>query len=226
MIVFWMLIVAHLIADFIQPNWLLHLRRIKSWGYELHAGIVTILSAFVLYQFSDKWLLWSFVIGIVHLIIDRGKHKYQVYYQPSLIAFIVDQIFHVIAIFAVIKLGGLTSDKPFYGFGQAFAMTSAGYLTASFAVSILIFEVGRAIEPSNPSNNAVIGWHERFWGITERALGLAFIVSGFYFLFPFPFLLTFLAKVRTNGYKNLFVEKFIGVTAVIIIGIALKITNV
>jgi hypothetical protein len=104
MILFLRLLIAHLIADFLlQPNsWVEHKNKngVKSLKLFYHILVVTSISVL----FSLDYFTWQIplFLFIFHYLIDLAK----IYLKPSktgsLLWFLIDQVFHVVAIGGVV----------------------------------------------------------------------------------------------------------------------------
>lgn len=226
MIIFWLLLIAHIIADFIQPIKLLEWRKSKPWGIELHSLIYTVLSAFMLYGFMDSWLQIALILGIIHLIIDRVKLKFQnLYKKPSVAAFVVDQFLHILSISLVVKFADLFSNEYFYGIGEKHISYMAGYLLVSLAGSILIFETERTINQPKNTNQAYIGWRPRIMGMAERIIGFALLISGKYILLtPIAFVPSIFID-KSKDKNNLIVKQLTSFIFVVLVGVFFKSVN-
>lgn len=226
MIIFWLLMIAHIIADFIQPIKLLEWRKSKSWGMELHSFIYMVLSAVALYYFVNNWFQIALILGIIHLIIDRSKLKFQnMYRKPSIAAFIIDQILHIASISLVVKFANLYSDQNFYGLGENELSYISAYLFVSLAGSILIFETERAFNMPKKENQAYVGWKERFLGMAERMVGFALLVSGKYILLtPIAFVPTIFIEKNINK-NNLIIKQITSFIFVVLLGAFFKSVN-
>jgi hypothetical protein len=222
--VLWLLFVAHLMTDFIQPVWLLKLRKEKWWGYELHIAIYMFLNIFILYQFTGRWILWSLILGGSHLLIDRAKHAYQKnHFKFNVGAFLIDQTLHFLTIVAVVKIGRLASDKPFYLIETQTASVFAGYLMASFAVSILVFELSKNFKGNGFSENSILKWPDRFLGMIERSAGLTLLLKSYYPFVPLVFLPSLVMNNNKKKLSSILIEQAVSLIAVVLIGLAIGI---
>ena len=100
----WYLLFAHFLGDFVfQTDWMVR-RRDNLWVLSLHAGIHSVLMFLLAGQL--RWVLWPFILllAMIHLIQDRIKNNLTKR-RPDWIrgAFIIDQVLHYIAIWAVVS---------------------------------------------------------------------------------------------------------------------------
>lgn len=99
------LILAHILGDFIfQPDMLVKWKAKNIVGIFLHVLIHFIVSSAILLPFILNGYSWylAVIFGIcfIHFWIDFGKIKYEKKYSAGVFTFIVDQILHVIVIYA------------------------------------------------------------------------------------------------------------------------------
>lgn len=222
--VFWLLLAAHVIADFVQPNWLLRLRKDSKWGYELHSAVTMVLTAIVLYQFTSRWIIWSILLGATHLIIDRAKHAYQEHYGTGLFIFIIDQSCHVFVVLFAMKLGNFWSDKAFLGLDDRISLMILGFLSVSFAVSILIFEMNRVVFRKNQQMHSIVSWPARFVGMTERSVALAVLLAfNNFLLLPVAFIISLIIKSKDLKEISVWFEKGVGAVSVVVVYIFISV---
>lgn len=109
---FWHLLLAHTVADFIlQPNCIWKLRQHKPiLGNILHGlifcptalfiSIPANLNIFILHKVAEP----IFILTILHIFIDYLKTKINLRYKKeSAFIFLIDQLYHIICIYIVSK---------------------------------------------------------------------------------------------------------------------------
>lgn len=185
-LIFLQLYAAHLVADFLlQPD---SIARDKSSirGAAAHAGIHAACGC----VFVNVSLSFTFVAGILglslfHAMTDFTKAKLE---TDGWIAFIVDQLIHLLSIIVVaLLLGsvpievvqsaavGVLRDKHAYLLVAAYVaiVFGGGYLVQKITKSFLatIDDTVRTAKPGLPNAGRYIGW-------VERALVLTLVLSG------------------------------------------------
>lgn len=189
MIVLYLLLLAHLVVDFMQPAALVKLSKGNSWGLIVHSGIYLFLTAPVLFVYSSQWWFWAILLGFSHFFID--SYKYRRLPSPNIYFFILDQLIHFLVIYGVVYWARLYSSSPFLGLGQRQISYLVGYVGAAFGGSILVFEALNTFLSSGESGSSggnVITFADRCLGMVERSLILTFILFDRYWLIPIAFL--------------------------------------
>lgn len=140
---FYLFILAHLVADFVlQPLWLV--KRKRHWdGLLIHSAIVLGCMLLLILIEPAMASLWPVMLGItgVHFIADWWKVQHgDRWFQPPIIAFVIDQLIHVATIavalgitFAGDPIGMLASSS----WSQA-ALYASVYIIALFATPIAV----------------------------------------------------------------------------------------
>jgi hypothetical protein len=189
--VFYLLVLVHLIVDFMQPTALVKWSKSSSWGLVIHSGVYLVLNALVL-AFTPLWWLWTFIFGISHFIIDRLKvilnDKIP---QASLIIFILDQVTHLAIIASVLFVTRLGALKPSPRILEVanhprILLYVVGYIAVTFGGSILVFEISNSLRISANSKK-VLSFKERYQGILERAIAVTLIIGHLGILLPLAF---------------------------------------
>lgn len=195
MIVLYLLVLAHLAVDFMQPSFWVRLSQESRQALVIHSGVYCLLTALILIKYSSFWWLWALFLGFSHLLIDLTKYSLQDRWSAAnLYSFLIDQLIHLAVIFAVFYGGGFISGQPFriggLQFTQKVLSYLTGYATVTFAGSIFIFEIANAFLPGSATGErgSVLTYRDRYLGMVERALVLTFILFGQYFLVLIAFL--------------------------------------
>jgi hypothetical protein len=104
---FYLLLFAHLVADFaLQPLWLV--KRKQRWdGLFIHVGLVLVCMLAMIPFEPALAALWPAMIAIsaIHLLADRWKVRHaDRLFKPAFVPFLIDQIIHVATLAAVLSL--------------------------------------------------------------------------------------------------------------------------
>lgn len=214
---FWLLLLAHLIADFpLQMDWIYSLKKRYSWGVLPHVGIFFFFSvclAFPFVKFSYFWIgLFSLVI--THAIIDRTKTILtQKFLNDGFILFALDQGIHIFLIWLisnkVMQLENVEIEPMFLrGFflNQHLHIYLCGLIFTVFGGTIVIHHFRLWLERVRPErNNPNVQFpslYARLPGYIERAILFTAIVMGGYHLILAP--TAFLPRLflQRNGVKS------------------------
>ena len=197
---FYLLVLIHLIVDFMQPAALVKWSKNSSWGLVVHGSIYMILSAAAL-VFVPLWWLWALALGMSHFVVDKTKiiitEKAPKF---SLLIFILDQIVHfsiIILVFSLIQSqpGSVQSQLGELFENPKVLLYAVFYVIVTFGGSIFVFEVLNSVN-SEASIKEVISIKQRYKGILERGTAMTLIVLGHQSsLFPLISPLAFLPSV-------------------------------
>ncbi len=192
---FYGLVLAHFIADYMQPAALVAWTKRTGRGLYVHVGIYTVLTAVVLYGYGGNlWLPVLFVMSLTHFLFD--KLKYSLGDQAAdhyLWAFLLDQAMHgVVIIAATAYLAQATAGQvdfpPFIRLSAPYIRALIGttcVIGAGFGGSILVFEALRTFAPAN--DGRVITFKDRLPGVVERsAAGILLFLTPYVWLTPLP----------------------------------------
>ncbi len=138
---FYVFLLAHLVADFmLQPFWLV--QRKRYWdGLLIHGGLVLVCMLALMLIDPATWMLWPAMLGItaVHIAADWWKvnlgHKVP---GPPIVSFLLDQVIHVVTI-SVALLVSLAPDQVWSLAGSTLAPAAvyiAAYIVAAMATPI------------------------------------------------------------------------------------------
>lgn len=136
---FYRLILAHLLGDFVlQTRWLVERKR-TAGGLAAHVGLVGLATLAVAWDRLEVWWPWLLLILAVHAVTDWAKIRLEPRLGlPPIIPFVVDQMVHVLTIAVVVALAepeGL-SLTPIAG--EPVWWIASVYLIATFALSIAL----------------------------------------------------------------------------------------
>jgi hypothetical protein len=138
---FYRLILAHLVGDFVLQNYWLVVRKRKPGGLALHVALVGLAMLPVVWGQLGYWWPGLLVILIVHATSDAAKIRLEPYLNlPPVIPFLVDQAVHVATIAAVVAVAGPGPDQAGTVWGQSdsFGWVATVYLMATYALSIAL----------------------------------------------------------------------------------------
>lgn len=96
-----LLIIAHLLADFIfQPKKLIEWKKRNMLGILVHVLIFALLSLLLLAPYLIFWETWAVIgaISLVHFLTDKIKISALLKYKGFALPFILDQAIHLTSI--------------------------------------------------------------------------------------------------------------------------------
>lgn len=136
---FYRLILAHLVGDFVLQNRWLVLRKHTLRGLTLHVGLVGVATVAVTWDRLGQWWPWLCVILLVHSATDWAKVRLEQRLRlPPIFPFLADQAVHVLSIAAVVTLAETDgSGLPWNEVEPAWWIANV-YLVATFALSIAL----------------------------------------------------------------------------------------
>jgi hypothetical protein len=136
---FYRLILAHLIGDFVlQTRWLVLRKRTPS-GLAVHVGIVGLAMLPVTWDRLANWWPWLLVILVVHAAADWAKIQLEPHlHLPPIVPFLVDQAVHVLTIAAVVALADPNGLGLDWNAAEPVWWIASVYLIATFAISIAL----------------------------------------------------------------------------------------
>jgi hypothetical protein len=101
---FWLMVLAHLIADYpLQPDWMVRAKR-RLPGLLLHVGIHFCATALVLGLVGTDFWLPALALAGFHFVIDLGKNLVN-RLRPQWVSgpYLIDQVFHYISMWIVYR---------------------------------------------------------------------------------------------------------------------------
>lgn len=96
-----LLIIAHLLADFIfQPKKLIEWKKRNMLGILIHVLIFALLSLLLLVPYLIYWETWAVIgaISFVHFLTDKIKISVLLRYKGFTLPFVLDQAIHLASI--------------------------------------------------------------------------------------------------------------------------------
>lgn len=147
---FYLFLLAHLVADFmLQPLWLV--RRKRQWdGLLIHVGIVMICMLVIIPLEPGARTLWPAMLAItgVHLAADRWKVRYaDRLLRPPFVPFVLDQVIHIGTLIAVLSLA-LPAEQIWST--QSSVLVTPSIYAACYLVATLAAPIGLivALDPT------------------------------------------------------------------------------
>ncbi|MFA5867647.1 MAG: DUF3307 domain-containing protein [Actinomycetota bacterium] len=190
---FYGLVLAHFIADYMQPAALVEWTKRTGRGLYVHVGVYTVLTAVVLYGYGGNlWIPVLIVMSLTHFLFD--KLKYSLGDQTAghyLWSFLLDQALHgLVIIAATAYLAAATAGQidfpPFIRLTAPYVRALIGttcVIGAGFGGSILVFEALRTFAPAD--DGKIITFRDRLPGILERsAAGIFLFLTPLLWLTP------------------------------------------
>jgi hypothetical protein len=199
---FLLLLLGHLIGDFVlQPYWLVVAKR-QGWnGLLIHVGVVTFVTAILLWLSSvPYWWAWVIVLFVGHLFIDQFRTF--VFTDTSkgkgLWLLLADQFAHLvlIVILAWLATGWTPADLLIlttpaatnqqllmaYLIGLAVLVGIVPVLEVETAVTVLYYS------GTDLNETVRVDLSDRVLGSIERVIGGILMLTGFGLLAPLAFL--------------------------------------
>lgn len=187
MLLFKMLILAHLVADFpLQTDLIYRLKRRYLAGQLPHAIICFVTMALAGYPLAGHWSFWCFIslMAGVHLAVDYFKLTFVDRMGPrnDLWTFLLDQAIHVSAI-ATVFLTPLPrmpemGDNMLASLDHAGAITTAiFFLVAAFGGVYLIDSARRTFSAASCDAGAPDVF-SKYYGVVERGVLFALMSAG------------------------------------------------
>jgi len=136
---FYRLILAHLVGDFVLQNRWLVLRKRTLRGLTMHVGLLGLVMAVVTRDRLGQWWPWLWVILIVHGVTDWAKVRLEPRLRlPPILPFLADQLVHVLSIAAVVTLAETDGAGLAWSDVEPVWWIANVYLAATFALSIAL----------------------------------------------------------------------------------------
>lgn len=190
MIIFWRLLLAHLLSDFtLQFDFVNRLKRTSAWGMLLHCLTHLAVSVALTWPWlGDTWVrlggvsvngwLALTVMFAVHYAVDELRvYSMRTWYKDNTISFLVDQVIHVYVLFLISPVsfqpaGGLVGERWT-------AIASLLVLVTHFMTVLVYFFEKDVFGKPFPH------FDEKYFLMFERAVLWAFFFVGGYWWVPF-----------------------------------------
>jgi hypothetical protein len=210
------LMLGHLIGDFIlQPYWLVLAKR-RGWvGLFIHVGVVTFITAILVWGSIPHWWMWIIILFIGHLFIDQFRTFVFTDNRQGrgLLLLTLDQLAHLllIALLAWAAAGWNFSDLRLV-FSDTVSeqyrlmVYLAGLAIIIGVVPILEVEITVAIwavQGRQVGYTVEINIADRIIGSLERTIAIILILVGYGYIAPLVFLprlvlMIYQGKAKTN----------------------------
>ena len=209
------LLLGHVVGDFVlQPYWLVLAKR-KGWpGLLIHVGVVTFVTAILIWGVIPNWWVWVIVLFVIHLFIDQFRTFIFVDNTKGkgLVLLFLDQLAHFLSIvfIAWAATGWTFSDLSMltdpnapnqyrmmaYLIGLAILISTAPVLEAEITVAVW------AAQGKEVTKTVAIGAKDRILGSLERIIGSIIILASFGLLAPVVFIPRLALMVRDGEYHE------------------------
>lgn len=239
MYLFWLLILAHFIADFpLQSDKIFALKSQYRWGVLPHIFISFITNLVIASPYiglNNFWLAMLF-LAIIHFLLDWMKIVLiQKWLGDSLFTFLLDQVLHVLSIwiccFYLFNIPSPEIDNNFiltYYLNKKIILTLIGLVLSIFAGGVLIYYIRKMIYQfkTNESGDLVlfpnankrrIGYFERFFSTSATLLG-----GWFFLLVPVAFLPRFVFMGKAAKRESRLLNLVAGLVISISIGFVVR----
>lgn len=231
MIIFYQLLLAHLIADFpLQFNELFKLKVKSKWGILLHGAIVGVVAILFLLPYVFCIWMWVAIIILIvsHFLIDYGRvilaRKANL---DNLWMFLLDQFCHIGVVWLIsliISISAPSLEIPelvkSMMSDKVIILTISGFIAAGYFGAILIHYLKKMFIKGYLSQSL----STKRYGIIERFLVMALILMpGLFFLFIPTVLITRMAISRVKEEEYSLFDSITSLSIALIFGLILKI---
>jgi hypothetical protein len=189
MLLFKMLILAHLVADFpLQTALIYRLKKRYLAGQLPHAMICFVTMAIAGYPLVGYWSFWCFIflMACIHLAVDYFKLTFldRMYSGNNLWTFLLDQAMHVSAI-ATVFLTSLPLSPALGGsllarLDRSGAITVAIFFLVATFGGVYLIDSARRTFSAAPNDGRVPDAFEKYYGIAERGVLFALMLAGYW----------------------------------------------
>lgn len=228
--IFYQLLLAHLIADFpLQFNEIFRLKVKSKWGVLLHCAIVGVISALLLCPYVFYIWLWLAIITLIgsHFIIDYTRVVFtKKTNTDNLWMFLLDQLLHLIVVWLIslwispLLLPSLEIPQTMLG-NKAILLTLSGFIAAGYGGAIVIHYL-KKMWVKDYTNQAL---STKRYGIIERFLVMALILlPGLFFLFIPSVIITRMAVSSVKEEEYGLLDNIASIVITVILGLILKIS--
>ncbi|MBL7075492.1 DUF3307 domain-containing protein [candidate division KSB1 bacterium] len=209
---FWLLLLAHLIADFpLQTDFVFRVKSQHPYGVLLHCGIVTGVTAAVCFPYLTLGAFWLVLLVklVSHLIIDKSKLIItSKYLKDDIFFFILDQFLHITVILCIVQFYQpsypLSDLSPLYN--TSVLIILSGFIISVFGGTIWVFYMQlwvsqRSADPEQ-SPVAFPRMKKKLLGYFERlVMTVAFLLGNWFYLLV---ILTYLPRyiLARDSFKN------------------------
>jgi hypothetical protein len=212
---FLLLTLGHVIGDFVlQPYWLVVAKRSGWRGLSIHVGVVTFVTAILVWGSIPNWWVWVIVLFIGHLFIDqfrtfiftdntKGK---------GLLLLIMDQMAHLvlIALIAWAATGWTLAELPILLTSNALSQQRlmAYFIGLAIMIGVVpVFEAEITVAAWAAGGHEVdktveIAPSDRIFGGIERIAAMTLVLTNYWLLLPLIFLPRLVFMIRQGLAKT------------------------
>lgn len=182
MIIFWRLLLSHLLADFtLQFNIVNRLKRKNVWGMLIHCLTHLVVSIALTWPYlSDIWISsgslqingwWALIIMfVVHFAVDELRiYSMKAWYKDNTISFLMDQVVHIFVLFFISPVAISGSGLLM---GEKWAAIGAMLVLVTHFTTVLIYFLEKDI-----FGKTFPGFDEKYFLIFERVVIWAFFFA-------------------------------------------------
>lgn len=199
MVIFWRLLLSHLLADFtLQFDIVNRWKRQSITGMLIHCFTHFVTATILCYSYLKVvWIDWGFIkiygwtaillLLIFHFIVDEVR----VYsmkkwgYRDSTIMFLLDQFLHIFVIFMLAPMDGFDNGKFLT---EKWVGIVSMFIIISHATTVLIYFIEKDLHQKR-----FPGFDEKYFLIFERiVLWALFLVKGYWWI---PFMIAWIIQV-------------------------------
>lgn len=205
------LLLGHFIGDFVlQPYWLVLAKR-NGWpGLFIHVGVVTFVTAILVWGTIPNWWVWVIVLFLIHLFIDQFRTF--IFTDNSkgrgLLLLFADQLAHVLSlVFIAWAATGWTPellqylhypDTPNQYRLMAYLTALAVLISTTPVLEAEITVAVWAAQGKETNKTVKIDNEDRIFGSIERIAASGLILAGLPILSP----LVFMPRLAVMVYKG------------------------
>jgi len=185
MVIFWRLVLAHLLADFtLQFDIVNRLKRKSGWGMLIHCLTHLVTSVALTWQYlGDVWFTagglavngWQalLLMFVVHYAVDELRvYSMKSWYKDNTLSFLVDQIVHVYVLFLI---SPIVVPEPGLLMGETWAAIGSMLVLVTHFTTVLIYFVEKDL-----FGKTFPAFDEKYFLIFERVVIWAFFFAAGY----------------------------------------------
>jgi hypothetical protein len=237
MTIFWLLFLAHLIADFpLQTSAIYSFKKKKIVGILPHVAIYSAINVLVLLPFLNSVHTWLSIIAlfVVHTIVDRGKLIFvQTNSRDNLLHFLLDQIIHILSIWVISlwlnnHINHCNGSNYLFFDTPRYAVLLSGLIIGTFAgtaiIHYIVIDLERLFIKKPSLTRKYPDYPKRLIGFAERLVAiLGIVLGGVFMLFTvMAFIPKCLLKWRQRTHRIIIYEAFAGIVVSICAGLLIR----
>jgi hypothetical protein len=198
---FTMLIIAHLLGDYVfQPTILVRWKTRSLWGVAAHGGIVTLTTLACASLVDPGWWHYAALIGVTHTLIDivRARLIHTKNTTWELVYYLLDQAIHIgiIALAVVLRPASVVGTYVVAVAPKVLTL-AVGYLLLLQPAWVLLRFIVRGIWGPEAAPHLGIG--EKYEPMIERVFIASFVLTGQIALIPLVLLPRRLMAIRMQN---------------------------